>query len=137
MYLNSKASLVFACAAVLSVLWIVVERKNWRLGWRVSLGLGVVICVSQVAVCLCHLKAAIREHYYRTALFSLAHEASEGNTNLVCKLLVEYGHKAKKTHDISAVINLSQKLMQVEFQRSYPERADEKEDVSPSPAALE
>jgi len=123
MYLNSKASLIFVCAVVLSVLWIIAERKNWRSVWRICLGLGVVVFVSQATVCLCHLKAAIREHYYRTALFSLAHEASEGHTNLVCNLLVDYGHKAKKAQDISAVINLCEELMQANFQRENPERA--------------
>jgi hypothetical protein len=31
------------------------------------------------------------KHYFRTVLFNLSHEVAAGQTNLVCKLLLDYG----------------------------------------------
>lgn len=120
MYLNFQANLVIAGAIFLCVLWIVAERKNWRLFWRVVIGVSAIIFVSQVMVAFCQLRAATREHYFRTVLFNLSHEAAAGQTNLVCKLLLDYGkdHKnARYLDDMTAVNNLYSTMTQIDNMR--------------------
>jgi len=118
MYLNFQANLVIAGAIFLCVLWIVAERKNWRLLWRGVIAVIAIIFISQVMVAFCQLRAATREHYFRTVLIVLSNEVSKGNTNLVCRMLGEYGHNNKVTNDMTEVVDLYRDLMQIKFKRS-------------------
>ena len=127
MYLNYKASVVFVCSIFLFVLWIILERRNAKIPWRVGIGLSFFICVSLVVISLCQLVTLTREHSFRTALFNLSHEAAAGHTNLVWKLLLDYGrdHKnARYIDDMTAVNNLCLTMTQIHIMRRENNRDD-------------
>ncbi len=125
MYLNHKATGVFICSIVLFILWIILERRNVKIFWRVGIGLSFFMCASLVVMSLCQLVSATREHYFRTSLFNLSHEAAAGHTNLVWKLLLDYGkdHKnARYIDDMTAVNNLSLRMTQIHIMRKENNR---------------
>ena len=109
------ALLVCVGAVIACSLWGIAEARNWRVPLRILLGVSAIFLVAAVSMAFSQMKAATREHYFRTVLLALSHEAAQGNADLVCKTLVSYAHNTEEHNDMRAVVELYRNLMATRY----------------------
>ena len=88
------------------LVWIIAEIRNSPPLVRLAVGATAAILMAATTASLVGIKAATREHLYRTVVRKLAEEAATGNTNEVCRHLIDYSRKMDLPDDMGAIVEL-------------------------------